>query len=368
MSDTWSVRCEHLVRRYGARTVVDVDELTIPAGETLALVGPSGSGKSTLLRLLGLLEAPDAGRIFVGGREVTTKERDVRLEMAAAFQRPYLMRGSVGANIEYGLRLRGVGRAERHRRVAAVLERVGLAGRAGESALRLSGGESQRVSLARALVLEPRVLLLDEPLASVEPTLRDRLSGEFAEILRSSATTTLYVTHDLTEAAVIADNLAVMRDGRIAQAGETPDVMGLPRNEWVASFFGMEAPLRGHVVSVEEGLATIACGGATVVATAQGLSAGEPVLVAVRPEDVLLFADAVQLPPSSARNIMCGTVSDVRSAGMTYRISVDVGGTHIASVVSALSRKELDLRPGSRVTVVFKASAVRVRRCADAGC
>lgn len=362
MSGAWSVRCEGLVRRYGSRTVLDVAELEIPAGETLALVGPSGSGKSTLLRLLGLLESPDAGRVFVGGREVTPRDRDVRLEMAAAFQRPYLIRGSVGANVEYGLRLRGVPRAQRHARVAHVLARVGLAGRAGESAMRLSGGEAQRVSLARALVLEPRVLLLDEPLASVEPTLRDRLSHEFAEILRQTATTTLYVTHDLAEAAVIAEHVAVMRDGHVAQAGQTADVMGLPHNEWVASFFGMEAPLEGAVASVHDGLASIACGGATVVATAGELAAGERVLVAVRPEDVLLFGDEVHLPPSSARNVMYGTVTHVRSGGMTYRIGIEVGGTRIASTVSALSREELDLRPGSRVTVVFKASAVRVRR------
>ena len=156
----------------------------VPAGTVLALLGPSGSGKTTLLDILGLLEKPTSGHVLLDGREVSTRDRDARLQIAAVFQRPYLFKGTVGGNVAYGLVARGVPRATHAAKIAAALERVGLAGYEQRSALALSGGEAQRVALARALVLEPRVLLLDEPLASLDPLLKRRLTHEFA---RSSA-------------------------------------------------------------------------------------------------------------------------------------------------------------------------------------
>jgi tungstate transport system ATP-binding protein len=152
--------------------VVDVDHVEIGAGETLALLGPSGAGKSTLLSILGLLERPDAGQVYLDGKPVSTKDSSARMQMAAAFQSPYLFKGTVADNVAYGLKLRGMPGGGRRDAVAEALERVGLDGWESRSALTLSGGEAQRVALARALVLKPRVLLLDEPLSSLDPLIK----------------------------------------------------------------------------------------------------------------------------------------------------------------------------------------------------
>lgn len=346
-------------KAYRGRTVVDVERLELKPGRTLALLGPSGSGKSTLLSILGLLERPDAGVIELDGQTVTHRDRNARMSMAAAFQRPYLFKGTVAENVGYGLKLRGVTGAEATTRVAEALERVGLGGWERNSALTLSGGEAQRVALARALVLEPRVLLLDEPLASLDPLLKWRLTREFARILAESGTTAFYVTHDQDEAQVIADDVAIMNAGRISAAGEVADVFGLPADAWTAEFLGMEPALAGVVAESGDGVVRVDCNGVDVFAVS-GVPVGTAVLVAVRPEDVLLFEAHALLPPSSARNRVDGTVAELTHAGSTYRVVVQVGGARIVSRVSRQAVEDLGLAPGAGVTAMFKATAVRV--------
>jgi tungstate transport system ATP-binding protein len=340
--------------------LLDVDRVEIEAGEVFGLLGPSGSGKSTLLTILGLLEPPDTGTISLGGKAVTSNDRDARMKMAAVFQRPYLIKGSVGANVEYGLAAHGVPRSERGARAAAALERVGLAGWEDRSALSLSGGEAQRVSLARALVLEPRVLFLDEPLASLDRLLKVKLTREFASILRDAGVTVVYVTHDQDEAMVVCDRVAVMRAGRIVAQGTVAEVMDLPTDEWVASFLGAEAAIRGTVSRVTEGLAWIECCGIEVAAVV-GAQVGDEVFFGIRPEDVLIFDGESELPSSSARNHLPATVVDIAPRGSTYHVVLQVGGARLASRVSRMSVDEMQLQVGSHVLAVFKATAVAVR-------
>jgi tungstate transport system ATP-binding protein len=343
--------------------VLDVERIEAQAGKVLALLGPSGSGKTTLMHILGLLERPDSGRVLLGGREVTSRDRDARLQIAAVFQRPYLFKGAVAANVAYGLTVRGVRGAERERLVAAALERVGLVGYEDRSALALSGGEAQRVSLARALVLEPRVLLLDEPLASLDPLLKRHLTHDFARILRESGATAVWVTHDQDEALVVADYVTVMNEGRIIAAGPTDDVMGLPADEWTASFLGMEEPQIGTVAASDNGLVEIEYGGARIVVTGDA-PVGSAVSFAVRPEDVLLFEDGAELPLSTARNQMAALVESVQGRGTINRIVLRVGDMRLAASVSRSSSADLGLEPGTRVLAVFKATAVRWRESA----
>jgi len=337
-----------------------VDHIEAPAGTTLALLGPSGSGKTTLLHVLGLLEKPDAGRVKLGGREVSAADREARLSMAAVFQRPYLFKGSVAQNVAYGLAVRGVPSAKRPAAVDAALDRVGLGGYGPRSALGLSGGEAQRVSLARALVLEPKVLLLDEPLANLDPLLKRRLTREFAQIVRDSDSTVIWVTHDQDEAIVAADQVVIMRDGRIAATGPAEDVMTLPSDEWTAAFLGLEEPVVGSVESLSDGLVAIRSGSSTIFAVGDA-APGSAVSFAVRPEDVLLFEADVELPVSTARNRLTARVVSIDPRGASTHVVLDASGVRLAASVSRASVRELGLESGACVLAVFKATAVRWR-------
>ena len=338
--------------------VLDVPHVEVAAGTVLALLGPSGSGKTTLLTLLGLLEKPSAGRVLIGGREATIHDREARLHMAAIFQRPYLFKGTVGANVAYGLVARRVPRSEHVRRVAAALDRVGLAGSEKRSALALSGGEAQRVALARALVLEPRILLADEPLTSLDPLLKRQLTDDFASILRDSGVTVLYVTHDQDEAMVVAQRVAIMCEGRIVSEGPTDEAMNLPRDAWTASFLGLEEPLEGTVLSVTEGLAEVDVGAGRVFVTGAP-ELGSRIVLAVRPEDVLLLETSGESSLSTARNHLRATVVSVTTHGATNRVVLDAAGLRLASSVSRAATTDLGLQPGVEVIALFKASAVR---------
>ncbi len=273
---------------------LDVDSIQAEAGSTLALLGPSGSGKTTLLRVLGLLEKPDAGQVLLGGRPVELGDREARLAMAGVFQRPYLFKGTVEGNVGYGLVMRGVPRSERPARIAQALERVGLAGYEPRGAHQLSGGEAQRVSLARALVLEPKVLLLDEPLASLDALLKRKLAQEFARIVRDTDSTVIWVTHDQDEALMVADTVAIVNEGRVVTSGHADIIMGLPSDDWTAAFLGVEPPQQGTVVASSGGLVRISAGDATVDVVGEA-TLGDTAVFAVRPEDVLLFEPGVEL-------------------------------------------------------------------------
>lgn len=339
---------------------LDVERIEVPAGQTLALLGPSGSGKSTLMHVLGLLEKPDSGHVLYDGREVTAADRDARLGIAAVFQRPFLFKGTVAANVGYGLAMRGVGGSERAGRVDAALERVGLSGYGARGVGALSGGEAQRVSLARALVLEPRVLLLDEPLANLDAVLRRRLTREFAGILRESGATAVWVTHDTDEALTAADRIAVMNEGRVVTEGPAGDVTTLPDDDWAAGFLGLERPQRGVVRQSEDGLVSIEAGAQSLYVSGEAVP-GAVVSFAVRPEDVLLFETDADLPHSSARNRLDAVVVSCERRGATDHVILDAGGVGLAASVSRASSAELHIAPGTRVLAVFKATAVRWR-------
>lgn len=361
MSHGLSLAGEGLRRSYRrSRFSLDVPTLSVAAGRTLALLGPSGSGKSTLLHLLGLLDKPDAGNVILDGRVVTAADADARMSIAAVFQRPYLFKGSVAANVAYGLDVRGIRGAEKAARVSSALDRVGLAGYENRSAHGLSGGEAQRVSLARALVIEPRVLLLDEPLAALDPLLKRRLTRDFASILRGEGVTVVYVTHDQDEALVVADEIAVMNEGRVVAWGGADEVMGLAEDDWTAAFLGVE-PAAPAIVAAEGDGVFAAHAGEAHVTVAGTASIGDRVLLSVRPEDVLLFESGAELPLTSARNRLDATVTSVEPRGSTLRITLDASGMRLAASVSRGSVAELHLEPGRPVLAVFKATAVRWR-------
>ncbi len=363
MSAGVSITAKNIRMRVGKRKAatpfqLSVDSISVPAGEVLAVLGPSGAGKSTLLEVLGLLRTPDQGEVFYDGKRADPTSRADHLRSAAVFQRPWLFKGPVFDNVAYGLSVRNVPHKERDRIVAEELARVGLTGREKDSALRLSGGEAQRVSLARALAVRPSILLLDEPLASLDALLKRQLAHEFVSILRETGVTVVWVTHDQDEAQLVADRIAVMDKGKVVASGTADEVLGLPRDEWLARFLGVPLAQTGVVRESSEGLCAIDVAGNTVWAAGEADS-GTAVSLSVRPEDVVLFEPGAELPLTTARNQLEAEVTCVEPRGGTFRIEVNASGMLLASSVSRASVRELELAPGARVLAVFKATAVR---------
>ena len=330
------VRVERLRKRYGASLALDDVTLEFPAGGFSTLLGPSGCGKTTLLRSIAGFESPEAGAVFVGGRDVAA-EPPWRRRIGFVFQSyalwPHM---TAGQNVAYGLKLRSLPRAEIDARVAGVLERVGMGGLAGRHPGQLSGGQQQRVALARALVLEPDVLLLDEPLSNLDARLRVEMRREIRRLQREAGITTIYVTHDQEEALELSDVVAVMSQGRVEQVGSAEDLYRRPRSSFVATFLGAAALLDGEVQA----------DGALVVAGHRlplGLPptlAGRRVSVALRPEDVVLEGDA-------EAGGLSATVVESAYLGHAWRVVARLAdGTELA----ALSTKRAEAGQAVRVT------------------
>jgi tungstate transport system ATP-binding protein len=227
--------------RRGERPVLDIDRLEIQRGETLAVVGPNGAGKSTLLLVIARLLNPERGQILLNRQPVETfSTREYRRRLALVMQEPLMLNRTVSENVALGLRYRGVGASERARRVGQWLERLGIADLAGRRAVQLSGGEARRASLARALVLAPELLLLDEPFSSLDAPSRQRLFVDLRAILAETGTTTIFITHQMEEALQLSGRLAVMLSGRIRQTGTPQEVLAAPATVEVAAFLGVE--------------------------------------------------------------------------------------------------------------------------------
>ncbi len=355
MSARLSIR--NLEVRRGGVTVLGVAELDVFDGEVLAIIGPNGAGKSTLLHALAALERPARGRVLFEGEPVAGRELSVRRRMAVVLQEPLLLDASVRENVETGLRLRGVPRHDRHARAQRWLERFGVGHLAGRSARKLSGGEARRVSLARAFVLDPDVLLLDEPFSALDQPTRETLLEELADVIRETRMTAVFVTHDRAEAARLASRVAVLLAGRLRQIGSIGEVFGAPADEEVAAFVGIETMAEGRVIEAVDGVVALDVSGRRVEAA--GVAPASPsALVCVRPEDVVL-GRADDGAHVSARNRLPGVVVQVTSLGHEARVVVDCG-FHLVARVTRLSAEELGLEAGTPVVASFKATSVHL--------
>jgi tungstate transport system ATP-binding protein len=347
----------------GARPVLTIGNLAIADGATLALVGPNGAGKSTLLLALASLIRVGRGALSFRGIPVgRATELAYRRHIGLVLPDPLLLDTTVFANVAAGLRFRGVPSASARPRVTEWLERLGVAHLRDRPARQISSGEAQRVSLARALVLEPDLLLLDEPFASVDAATRARLLEDLEGLLRETHVACVIVTHDLDEAVRLGDRMAVMVAGRIRQVDTPERVLATPFDEDVAAFVGAETRLPGRVVSSEEGVAVVDVGGSQVEAVS-ALLPGRTVLCCLRPEDVTLWSvDPGAVPTkvvSSARNQLTGRVSRMVAQGSLVRVSIDCGATLVATVTRA-SAADIGLSEGATILATFKASAVHL--------
>jgi molybdate transport system ATP-binding protein len=329
-------------------------ELAVATGELVVLLGPNGAGKTTLLRALAGLVALERGRVLLDGQVledteagtwVPTEERPIGFVFQDYLLFPHL---SALENVAFGLRARGLPRAEARRRAAAWLDRVGLAGHAGSRPRALSGGQAQRVALARAMVGEPRLLLLDEPLAALDAATRTEVRRDLRRHLASFDGTRLLVTHDPLEAMALADRLVVLEHGRVTQTGTPQQVSARPRSRYVAELVGVNL-YRGRAAGADIQLAD---GGVLVAA---GDHHGE-VFAAVHPHAVALHRRA---PEGTPRNVWAGSAATLDVVGDRVRVRV-TGAVPIVAEVTPAAASELRLADGGPVWVTVKATEVTV--------
>jgi len=355
------LEAHNLVVKRGGTEVLRIPEFDLREHETVALIGPNGTGKSSLmLALAGLLQLA-AGEIRYHGDPIILSGDTTafRRRIAMVFQEPLLFDATVYDNVASGLKLRGISAIETRARVESCLERFRITHLAGRSARRLSGGEAQRTSLARAFATKPEVILLDEPFVSLDPPTRQVLMDDLEQVLRESGTTALIATHDQLEALRLADRMAVMHEGRIVQSGTPAAVMNEPANAFVATFVGMENILTGTIVSAGGGLLSLEVAGKSLEIVGSG-AAGERVVLCAHPEHVVVTT----IDPdhrTSARNVFSGTVTRIVPLGPVNKVYLDCGFPLVAAVTGQ-SLAELQLAVGSRIFASFKATSVRLFR------
>ncbi len=338
-------------RAFGRTVAVDRVDLDVRAGELLTLLGPSGCGKSTLLRIIAGLVEPDAGVVRLDGIDIQDRPAH-RRETPMVFQSYALFpHMTVAANVGFGLRMRGVRTPEVRRRVAATLALVELADLAGRYPRELSGGQQQRTALARALVTEPRVLLLDEPLSNLDAKLRDRLRLELRGLQQRLGLTAVFVTHDQAEAMALSDRIAVMARGRIVETGTPEAIYRHPRTRFTADFVGIANLVPGTPVETAAGCRMVRTAVATFRVAALPSAATGEVLVCLRPEEIGLRAAAAGEAAAVARVVQAayaGPVQDciVETAvpPLRLRVHVPAGGWRV----------------GDRAALVFPESAAVV--------
>lgn len=328
-----------LKKVYNNKIVLDVDNLNFQEGKIYAIVGPNGSGKTTLLNILNLLEKPDEGQIFFYDQEITNKSNsdtlEIRRKITLVNQDPFLFHSTVYDNIAYGLKIRSIPPKVQKSRIRSALNIVGLSGFKDRKANQLSGGEAQRVVIARALVIEPEILFLDEPTTSIDQKHIDVVERVIKKIKKEIKTTVIFTTHDLSQAYRLADEVISLLDGKI--------IKQVPENL-----------LRGEIIEEEDNLKWFKTAGNikfAIVSEKVGL-----VYISIDPRDIILSYEQFQ---SSARNSFLGKITKIIEQNHLVKLEIDIG-IPLVVIITRESFFKMNLNLGSKVYLTFKASAVKL--------
>jgi molybdate transport system ATP-binding protein len=352
MKNTGRVRVEKLSVDLGEFHLRDID-LEIEAGEYFVILGPTGAGKTVLLETMAGLFRHSSGHILLDGEDVShapPERRGVGFVYQDYALFPHL---TVGENIAFGLRLRRMGTAAVRERVTEMSEMAAVRQLLHRKPQSLSGGEQQRAALARALVVEPRLLLLDEPLSALDPETREALRRELADLHRKLGTTTLHVTHDFEEAIALGERIAVMNEGRIVQVGSPEEIFRKPASEFVAHFVGVRNVFEGMATATDDGNVALSLDGAEIMAMTdlEGHVHGS-----VRPEDIVISRELLH---SSAQNCFAGSIITIADRGAVIWVTVRVP-PDFTCMITRRALEEMELREGMEVYIAFKTSAVHV--------
>ena len=338
------VEIDGVVKRFGDFTAVKRADLTIGRGEFIAIMGPSGCGKTTTLRMLAGLEAPTEGEIRIDGRvmnDLPPHQRDTPMVWQSLALFPFL---NVRENVEFGLKMRGVGAADRRRRALDWLERMEIAEFAGRNVETLSGGQRQRVALARSLVTEPEILLLDEPLSALDAHLVIRMQGVLSRLQRELGITFVYVTHSQSEAFAMADRVVIMSQGEIAQVGTARGIYRAPANRFVAEFVGRNNILPGQVRDNR-------------IETAVGTF---PVTAPDGPADMVISADLVHASRTPAETSVPATLISEEFTGSIVTLFLEAGDIEWKVQMQERDLAGLEPKPGDTLHLDWDPANVHV--------
>lgn len=345
------ISVDSLSFKAGAFELADIS-FSVESNETLVVLGPTGAGKTVLLELIAGLRRPNKGTVKSGGRDITRLPPEKR-RMGLVYQ-DYLLfpHLNVFDNIAYGLRTSNTREQEVKQSVRSIAERMGVASLLERKTRNLSGGEQQRIAIARTLVTRPDVLLLDEPFSAIDPNTKDRLMRELSGILSSYEVPVIYVTHDQLEASEMADRIAVMNEGRIVQLDSPDVVFSSPKSEFVADFVGIRNVYRGSAAR-DKGGSVVSLDGCQMHSA---LEMQGKVHVTIRPEDIVVSHKSFD---SSARNQLHGKVVGIVEKGPLVYVTADCG-VEVTSAITRESFKQLGITLDDEIWMIFKASSVNL--------
>ncbi|MFP4655253.1 MAG: ATP-binding cassette domain-containing protein [Methanohalobium sp.] len=347
------IEIKNLFRNWGDFSLKNLN-LTIQKGEYFVLLGPTGAGKTLVLELMAGFYQPDEGNISFNGKyidDLPPEKRNIGFVYQNYSLFPHM---NVEKNIGFGARMRGIKDAKKVREIAEYLNISHILHR---NPITLSGGEQQRVALARALIINPDILLLDEPLSALDPRTQDETRKILKKVHDDTGVTVVHVTHDQTEARVLADRIGIMMDGRLMQKGAPDEIFNKPSDNKVADFVGVENIFKGTVITNNEGVISLDVDGSSIYAISD-YEVGETVYGCLRPENVTISKTPAK---SSARNTFKATVVEMELMGVLLRIKLKISqGFMINSLITRQSATDLDLKPGDGVIVSFKATSIHI--------
>lgn len=351
----FQIEARNLCKKYSGRKVLADVSFGVERGEIFALIGPNGAGKTTLLRILDLLDEPSSGTVWFQGVKVnySSNRQLIRRRIGIVFQQTVLFNTSVFKNVTYALKVRSENDKNIEKKVKEALKIVQLEGFENKNALKLSGGESQRVALAQALITEPELLLLDEPTANLDPRNVSIVEEALSWTNREHKTTIIMATHNTFQAETLADRAALLLEGQIEKIGKIQEIFTLP-SKTLTKFARLENVFSGVSRILKEGTSMIDIGEGVQIEAA--IEKSGKVTVFVRPEDIILSKDLIV---SSARNVFKGRIIGVSDFGSIVKLQIDAGKQFVVQITKR-SFNEMHLNVGSEVYLSFKASSVQL--------